>query len=250
MLIIIIFFLAHWYLSLFSQTFFNHRYASHRAFTMTRPWERFFFIFGYLTQGSSYLSPRAYAIMHRMHHAYTDTEKDPHSPKYFRNVFTMMSHTAKIYADIYRRRVVPEQRFVKNIPEWNSFDKWAGSIPSKLIWIALYVSFYFVFATTPWVFLLLPIHVLMGPVHGVIINWFAHKYGYINFKLNNTSRNLVPVDLVMLGEAYHNDHHQYPSAINFGVKWYQIDPVYYIILLLNKMHIISLPKLVMVAKKK
>jgi stearoyl-CoA desaturase (delta-9 desaturase) len=42
---------------------------------MSKFWERFFYLFAYITQGSSYLSPRAYAILHRMHHAYTDTEK-------------------------------------------------------------------------------------------------------------------------------------------------------------------------------
>jgi stearoyl-CoA desaturase (delta-9 desaturase) len=178
-----------------------------------------------------------------MHHAYTDTEKDPHSPKHFKNLFAMMRHTAKIYSGLYRKTIVPEQRFVKNIPEWDSFDRWAGSRTSKLIWVILYVAFYFIFSPSLWFFLLLPVHVLMGPVHGVIINWFAHKYGYINFKMKNTSRNLVPVDLVMLGEAYHNDHHQFPSAINFGVKWYQVDPVYYVILLLNKLRIISVPDL-------
>jgi stearoyl-CoA desaturase (Delta-9 desaturase) len=47
---ILIFFLAHWYLSLFSQTFFLHRYAAHQMFTMSKSWEKFvynsgFFIF-------------------------------------------------------------------------------------------------------------------------------------------------------------------------------------------------------------
>jgi len=74
-------FIALWYSSLFFQTFFQHRYAAHRAFEMSKFWEKVFFIFTYIAQGTSYMSPRAYAIMHRMHHAYTDTEMDPHSPK-------------------------------------------------------------------------------------------------------------------------------------------------------------------------
>ena len=31
-------------------------------------------------------------------------------------------------------------------------------------------------------FLLLPVHFLMGPFHGAIVNWAGHKYGYRNFK--------------------------------------------------------------------
>ena len=82
-----IFFILHWFLSLFSQTFFLHRYAAHKMFTMNKFWERFFYLFTFITQGSSFLNPRAYAVMHRMHHAYSDTEKDPHSPHYFKSMF-------------------------------------------------------------------------------------------------------------------------------------------------------------------
>src|ERR1700749_1058066 len=101
MLVILVFFVALWYLSLFSQTFFQHRYAAHGAFKMSRFWEKGFFILTWLTQGPSYLSPRAYAIMHRMHHAYTDTEMDPHSPSYSKNVFDMMWKTKVVYSDIF-----------------------------------------------------------------------------------------------------------------------------------------------------
>lgn len=41
-MIILLFFLLHWFLSLFSQTFFLHRYASHKMFKMNRFWEKFF----------------------------------------------------------------------------------------------------------------------------------------------------------------------------------------------------------------
>ena len=91
-------------------------------------------------------------------------------------------------------------------------------------------------------YMLIPIHILMGPLHGVIINWFAHKYGTTNYKLANTSRNLFPVDFIMLGEAYHNNHHKNPSRINFGVKWYEIDPVHSVILFFNLLHIVRIKK--------
>jgi stearoyl-CoA desaturase (Delta-9 desaturase) len=230
----------HWYLSLFSQTFFDHRYASHRAFTMSKFWERVFYIFAYITQGSSYLSPRAYAVMHRMHHAYTDTEKDPHSPKYFSNVFSMMWHTRNVFAGIYNKTISTEKQFHKNVPQWPAFDKIASSAVSKICWVIVYLAFYILFASSPWLFLLLPFTILIGPLQGAIINWFAHKYGYINFKQKNTSRNLLPVDIFMLGESYHNDHHQHPSSANFGVRWFEIDPVYYIILLFSKLRIVRL----------
>jgi len=207
---------------------------------MSKFWERFFYVFAYLTQGSSYLSPYAYGILHRMHHAYTDTDKDPHSPKYFSNLFAMMWHTRNIYSGIFNKKIQPEQQFLKNLPNWIAFDKIANSGISKILWVFVYAAFYIFFAPSAWWFLLLPFTITMGPLHGAIINWFAHKYGYVNFKQKNTSRNLLPVDVLMLGESYHNDHHEHPSKANFGVRWFEIDPVYYIILLLNKLHIVRL----------
>lgn len=239
---IVIFFISVWYLSLFSQTFLMHRYASHGAFTMSRFWERFFYIFAYITMGSSYLSPRSYGILHRMHHAYTDTEKDPHSPKHFKNIFKMMDHTAKVYSDINRCRVVVEERFEKNLPNWEAMDKWGQSILSRVLWVGIYVTIFVLFANHWWLYIFLPVIILMSPVHGGIINWFAHKYGYRNFKMSNTSKNLFPIDFFMLGERYHNNHHKFASSINFGVKWFEIDPVYYIILLFNRLGIVRIRK--------
>ena len=79
MLPILVFFIAHWVLSVFFQTFFLHRYGAHKQFTMSHRWERFFYLMTFLTQGSSFLVPRAYAYLHREHHAFSDTERDPHS---------------------------------------------------------------------------------------------------------------------------------------------------------------------------
>lgn len=192
-------------------------------------------------QGSSYMSPRAYAIMHRMHHAYTDTEKDPHSPGYSSNVFKMMSRTNKIYMGIYKGTLQVGDKFMKNIPDWPAFDKWALTWKSSVLWSLIYISYYIIFATAWWMFLLIPVHILMGPVHGTIINWFAHKYGYTNFKVNNTSKNLLPIDFLMLGESYHNNHHKFPSRINFGgIKWHEIDPVYPVIRLFDRLGVVKI----------
>lgn len=238
---ILIFFVAIWYLSLFSQTFFHHRYASHGAFKMNKFWEKFFFVFTYITQGSHYMSPRAYGIMHRLHHAYTDTSKDPHSPNFSSNIVSMMLRTRRIYNDIYKGTMQVKEKFTKNLPEWPLFDRWANSILSRTLWVIGYTTFFIIFATSPWMYLLLPVVITMGAFHGAIINWFAHKFGYKNFKLKNTSENLLFADFLMLGEAYHNNHHKYPSSVNFGVKWHEIDPSYLILLLMNKLHIIRIP---------
>ncbi|MDX1627984.1 MAG: acyl-CoA desaturase [Fulvivirga sp.] len=241
--VILIFFLAHWYLSLFFQTFFLHRYASHKAFTMSKGWERVFFVLTWLFQGSNYLSPYGYGIMHRMHHAYADTPDDPHSPKYDESLFKMMWKTKSIYSSIVKKQMKVDQRFTDDIPEWTWFDTFARSWVSRLFWAGVYIAIYWQFATVWWLWLLLPIQFMLSPIHGAIINWFAHKYGYRNFKVGDTSRNFLPFDFLMMGESYHNNHHKYGSRANFGgVRWHEIDPTYLAIKLFNALGIIKLSK--------
>lgn len=217
-------------------------------FTMSPFWEKTFYTLAFVGQGSSFLSPRAYTILHRMHHAYADTEKDPHSPKYDSNLFAMMWRTKKIYNNILKHKTEPEDRFTKDVPNWGFMEKLGDHWGSRISWIILYTSFYVVFAPSLWWFLLLPIHFLMGPIQGVVVNWFAHKYGYINFKMKDTSHNLFPLDLIMLGEGLHNNHHKYGGRANFGVKWFEFDPVYYVIKFFNAVGIIRLRKQPTVAK--
>ncbi len=248
-MIIIVFFVLHWYFSLFCQSFFLHRYAAHKMFLMNNFWEKFFYVFTYVCQGSSYLSPRAYGILHRMHHAYSDTEKDPHSPHHTENLFTMMWQTKNIYTDYFKHNIKPEERFVKGIPDWASFDKFASSTWSRIIWGGIYVLIYFLSITvfelpyTHWaMYALLPVHFLMGPIHGAIVNWSGHKYGYANFDNNDKSKNSLVLDFLMLGELFQNNHHKLPKRANFAVRWFEFDPTYPIVKMLHAFRIIQLKK--------
>src|SRR6478609_3305276 len=110
MLAILTFFFAHWFLSLFVHTFFLHRYASHQMYTTSKTWEKVFYFSTWFLQGSSYLIPRAYAVMHRI---YSDTEKDPHSPHFFKDVVGMMKHTYAIYDGFNTGKQLPDAQFTK-----------------------------------------------------------------------------------------------------------------------------------------
>lgn len=222
-------------------------------FQMSKRVEKFFFVFCWVTQGSSYLSPYAYAILHRMHHANTDTEDDPHSPSFSNGIFDMMRKTLIAFNDIFYDRIPIEEKFKKNVPRWDEFDNFASSFFSKAFWVIIYLTSYIFLIwmnrenIEPWAyFILVPMflcHCMMGPVHGAIINYFAHKYGYRNYETTDTSKNLLsPVSIVMLGEGYHNNHHKLMGRPNFGVSWLklELDPVWPIIWALDKIHVIKL----------
>ncbi|HEY2383522.1 MAG TPA: acyl-CoA desaturase [Terriglobia bacterium] len=235
---ILIFFVAHWFLSLFSQTFFLHRYGAHRMFTLSPRAERFFYLLTAATQGPSFLVPKAYAVLHRMHHAFSDTEQDPHSPRFFRDPVRMMKHTETIYRGILRKPATAAPEFAAEAPEWETVDKIAGSWYIRVAWGVMYSLFYLRFASSPWLFLLLPFHFQMGVFHGAIVNWCGHRYGYRNYPAHDESRNALPIDFLMMGELYQNNHHRHPKAANFAVRWFELDPAYPIIWLLKQMRIV------------
>jgi stearoyl-CoA desaturase (Delta-9 desaturase) len=242
MLIILFFFIAHWFLSLFFQTFFQHRYASHRMFTTSKVWERVFYLLAYLFEGASFLNPRAYALMHRAHHAFSDTEQDPHSPHFFVDVYQMMKATIITFGDYVKRIKDPEAQFPGHYPEWPLVDRMGSSLLSRLLFGAAYAAFYIFFAAHWWLFLLLPIHFMMGPIHGAIVNWCGHKYGYSNFDNKDKSKNTTPFDFLMLGELFQNNHHKHPNSANFAKRWFEIDPVYPVMKLMHWLGIIKIRK--------
>ena len=207
---------------------------------MSKFWEKFFYSFLYLTQGSSYLQPRAYAVLHRMHHMYSDTEKDPHSPLYSSNAFTMMWKTKSIYSGVAKNTLVVEEKFLKNLPQWKFIDNIGDHWYSRLAWGTAYTLFYIQFAEYWWLYLLLPVHFLMGPVHGAIVNWFGHKLGYANFDNGDNSKNTLVMDVLLGGELYQNNHHKFAARPNFAAKWYEFDPTWPVIKLLDTAGIIKL----------
>jgi stearoyl-CoA desaturase (delta-9 desaturase) len=239
---ILTFFVLHWVMSVFCQTFFLHRYGAHRMFTMSKGWERFFHGLTFLCQGSSYLNPRAYAILHREHHAFSDTPGDPHSPHVYPNLINMMLVTKGRYQGIQLGRITPEPRFAAPAPEWPIIDRFGRTWWSHFLFMGLYTAFYVAFAPSWQWFLLLPVHFVMGPVHGAIVNWCGHKYGYRNFDTTTAdkSRNTLVFDFVTMGELFQNNHHKYGMSPNFAARWFELDPTYPIIRVLAFVGIVDL----------
>jgi stearoyl-CoA desaturase (delta-9 desaturase) len=239
---ILLFFVLHWQLSVFFQSFYLHRYGAHRQFTMSKRCERVFHLLTWAVQGSSYLHPRAYAIMHRMHHAFSDTPRDPHSPIHQPNLVIMMARTLKMYVGIGKRTFDVEPRFEGGYPEWKLLDSTLSSYPVAIGWGTLYALYYIHFATHWWMFLLLPFHWFMGPIHGAIVNWAGHKVGYRNYASDDNSKNTLVFDVLTMGELFQNNHHKWGQSPNFAVRAFEVDPAYQLMRLLDWMGLIDMSR--------
>ena len=263
-------FMLLWYGSLFFQSAFLHRYSAHGQFSMNKSKEKMFFVLTWLLQGASYLSATAYGIIHRLHHSYVDTKDDPHSPSYQKNIMQMMLRTRDIYSEILHHRTFLgrkiDEKYFKNVPEWAWFDKRASSIISRLFWVMVYVisyisiAYYEQVSGLEWVGVgaIMIASLGMAPIHGAIINWWGHIYGYHNHDLDNTSTNIsigkstkihwyqIPFSLLMnflmMGEDIHNNHHARQHSLDFAQKWWELDMTYVILLVFDSFKIITIKR--------
>ena len=118
----------------------------------------------------------------------------------------------------------------------------ADNLFVRIVFGVAYTLFYIYFAPNAWWFLLLPIHYLMGPVQGAIVNWCGHKYGYANYKNGDHSKNSEPFGILLMGELFQNNHHKYKESANFAQKWFEFDPTFQVMRLMHAMRIIRFKK--------
>lgn len=221
------FIILHWYLSLFCQSFYLHRYISHRQFGLSTFWDRFFLILTIISQGPSFLRPEHYKVLHMRHHAHSDSDKDPHSPVVSKNIVKMMARTYREYMSIDYAR----ERFPKIVAI-------GDSLIMRLFFVVFYTFLYLIFTDSLWFLIFVPIHSLMGPIHGAIVNWCGHKYGYTNHELPDNSKNTLLVDFLMMGELYQNNHHADSSKINFADGKFEYDFTYIALSFLKKIRVV------------
>ena len=238
--VILTFLVIHWFGSLFFQTFFLHRYSSHGLIKMGPINEKISYFLTFIFQGPSFLNPQAYAIMHQAHHAYSDGPLDPHSPKQNPSLFKMMFKTYKTYLSILQKNHPFCDKFKPYVSEWKVLNTFAESWLTRIAWGILYFYIYKIYSPHPIFFTLLIFHFFMGPIHGAIVNWCGHKYGYKNFLGKDESTNTLKKDFLMMGELFQNNHHHRPKSLNFAYNKTEIDPTYWILKFLESLNFLQL----------
>jgi stearoyl-CoA desaturase (delta-9 desaturase) len=65
------------------------------------------------------------------------------------------------------------------------------------------------------------------------VNSLSHMFGYRNYQTGEDSRNNWLVALLTVGEGWHNNHHEDPSAASVQHRWWEWDISFYEIKLLQ-----------------
>ena len=227
MIFAISFLVIHWYLALFCQSFYLHRFVSHGMYSLSKFWNFFFCFLTIIAQGPSFLRPQHYKKLHFRHHLNSDKDGDPHSPITSGNIVKMMKKTYDEYMAIDEAK-----------EDFPLLVKIGDAVLTRTLFIFVYIALYLLFTDSIWFLLLVPVHGLMGPIHGAIVNWCGHKYGYRNHELDDNSRNTLLIDILMMGELYQNNHHAAPEKPNFADNRKELDFTYIVMWFLARTKVI------------
>lgn len=209
-----------------------HRLVAHRSFQVPK-WLEYFLVFcGTLSMQGG---PIWWVGLHRHHHLYSDQPNDHHdSRKGF-----WWSHIEWMFREVPAEAEIP--RFTKDIagdPVYQFLDKYFLPIQVVLA-VVLYLW-------GGWPFVVWGIFVRLVTVYHTtwLVNSAAHAFGYRTFETPDHSTNCWWVALLTFGEGWHNNHHAYPYSARHGLQWWELDPTWLTIRLLQLLGLASKVRLV------
>jgi stearoyl-CoA desaturase (delta-9 desaturase) len=218
-----------------------HRLFTHRSFKTSRALRALFAVAGSTAIEGPVIS---WVADHRKHHAFSDQPGDPHSPHVdhgggWRGALRGLAHAHVGWLFIHtqrgsRRRYAPDLladpivRFVDR-----TFVLWAIGAIAAAFGLGWLIGGDLASALTGllWggaVRLLVLHHATFS------INSLCHFFGRRRFTTDDESRNLAWLSLITFGEAWHNNHHAFPTSAAHGLGRREIDISAGVIWLLEK----------------
>uniref|UniRef100_A0A7S3EKK7 Fatty acid desaturase domain-containing protein n=1 Tax=Rhodosorus marinus TaxID=101924 RepID=A0A7S3EKK7_9RHOD len=201
-----------------------HRLLSHRAFKVPKPVEYFLAYCGVLScQGD----PITWVKDHRHHHKYCDTDQDVHSP--FEGFW--WSHAGWLLnTDERHKRLEPSANLAADLDS-QPFYKFIKKtyfmhlvLSGALLWSLFgWGGFVWGFAfRAVWVY-----HITW------FVNSASHVWGYQSYNTGDISMNNWWVGILAFGEGWHNNHHAFEYSARHGLEWWQYDPTWWCVRLLQ-----------------
>ncbi len=191
-----------------------HRLLTHRGYHVPKVVEYFLITCGTLALEGG---PIQWVTTHRIHHAHTDKNGDPHTPRdggWWAHIGWILRGTAQNHSQATVEHYAPD--LIKD-----RYYRWLDrsySVPSIILAIAL-------LAFGGWGMMLWGIflRVTIGLHSTWLVNSATHLWGRRRFATPEDSRNTWWVALLTFGEGWHNNHHAFPTSARHGLQWYEID---------------------------
>lgn len=195
---------------------YAHRCLAHRAFTVHPRLDSLLDTYFRVIVGTD---PETWAAVHRLHHRYSDTPLDPHSPV-LRRPITVLAGSAVLFAKA-------KGRVRRDRPK---------GMRVMVIRTAL-VAFYIAVFGPLQVLIMFGVH-LVGYL-GIMgmVNTVGHLYGKKPYP-DAAGFDIGWLAIPLLGHGYHNTHHARPAAARTG----PLDPIWPILRLSAAVGLVKLDR--------
>ncbi len=197
-------------------TIYLHRYQTHRALTLHPIVSHFFRLWLWLSTG---MITAEWVAIHRKHHATTDIEGDPHSPKVL-GLKKVFWQGAELYKKASKDKAMIEKYSHGTPNDWIERSVYSPySSKGILLMFLVDLVLFGLPGITIWA-----IQMMWIPLHAAgVVNGVGHHWGYRNFECPDAATNVFPWGFWIGGEELHNNHHTFASSAKFSVKWWEFD---------------------------
>src|ERR1700730_13227624 len=220
------------------------RLFTHRSFKTRRALRALFAILGAMAVEGSVIE---WVATHRRHHDFSDQPGDPHSPHAdqapgWRGELRGLVH-AHVGWMFRGKDMANPRRYAPDLLADRDMRFISATFPVWVV-VGLAVPFALGMALTGSLIggltgLLWGGAVRVFLVHHMTfsINSLCHFFGRRTFATGDESRNLAWLAPITLGEAWHNNHHAFPTSARHGLGRWQIDPSAWLITGLERCHL-------------
>ncbi|WP_405233025.1 DesA family fatty acid desaturase [Lentisalinibacter salinarum] len=203
-------------ITMMAVTLYLHRDQAHRSLDLHPALRHFFRFWIWMTSG---MLTREWVAVHRKHHAFCETEGDPHSPKVFGLKKVLLEG-----AELYREETGNEEtirKYGRGCPD----DWMERNVYTRFPYggIILLIVLDLLLFGVPGIILIATSLVSMPLFAAGVINGVGHHSGYRNFECDDAATNIVPWGLLLGGEELHNNHHAFPTSAKFSVRPWEFD---------------------------
>lgn len=219
-----------------SVTIYLHRHQTHRALDLHPIISHVFRFWLWLTTG---MVTSEWVAIHRKHHATTDVEGDPHSPKVV-GIKKVFWEGAELYRAARKDREMIDKYSHGTPDDWIERKVYNPHCTRGLILLFFVDIFLF---GVPGI-TIFAIQMLWIPLWAAgVVNGIGHYWGYRNFECPDTATNVSPWGFWIGGEELHNNHHTFASSAKFSVKWWEFDLGWMYICILSFLGLAKVKKL-------
>ncbi|XP_038717349.1 palmitoyl-monogalactosyldiacylglycerol delta-7 desaturase, chloroplastic-like [Tripterygium wilfordii] len=200
-----------------------HRNLAHKSFKLPKWLE---YSFAYCGLQAFQGSPMDWVSVHRAHHQFGDSERDPHSP------IEGFWYSHMIWL-LYRKSITKRFGENNNVGDMKKqpfyrFMQRTYNLHAIALGVLLYALGGFPFLVwgmgvrIVWLW-----HITW------MVNSVCHIWGKQAWKTGDLSRNNWLVAVLAFGEGWHNNHHAFEYSARHGLEWWQLDLTWFVVRLLQ-----------------